>query len=169
MGRDLGADGVDRDQAQRAGKNGGFLRVCGVPHAHVGTVMLEHMARIDGNASMCGRRRQLERLRCEGGGGVDALGLGACAVAQAGGVAPPSAARQIPRPLAHAIFPISIEAHFHACPSYVARTRQGSVGQIESGWKSGPFDPRPQTGRGVIANWGLRRFGRGNVGGARVN
>jgi len=169
IGRDLGAEGGDRDQAQRAGKNGGFPWVCGVRHARVGTAMLERMARIGGNALMLERRRQLDRLT---GGAALAIGrraLGAIAAVQARGVAPPSAARQILCPLAHAIFRISTGSHFHACPSDVAETRQSFVSRIGSGWKSAPCDPRPQTGRGVIANWGLRRSRHGNVGGACVN
>lgn len=161
--------GIDLDQAQGAVRNGGFLRVCEVRSAHVGTAILERMAQSGGNASMLGRRRQLDRLTGGAALAIGRRGLGASAIGQVEGGGAPFAGRQILRPFAPAIFQISTESHFHACPGDVAETRQGFGGQIGSGWKSAPFDPQPQTGRGVIANWGLRRCGHGNVGGARVN
>jgi hypothetical protein len=179
IGRSAGAAGgiaqaegvalADLDQVQRVGGNGGNAWVSRVAHGPVGTAMLERGAQRRRNAWVRKRRRQLDRLTAGGALASDRRGAGAARPAQAGGVAPPSAAHQILRPLAHAIFPVSAESHFHACPCGLSEALQGFVGQIGSGWKWAPFGPRPQTGRGVSAKCGLRRLAYRSGGGVHVN
>lgn len=166
----LGASIGAVDQGARAsGKNGGFLRVCAGRLGRVGTAMLERGAQIGGNARFAERRQQLGRLTAGAALGADRLAMVAAEVAQAGGVAPPSPRGLILRPFAPAFFPISIETHFDDCPAASRQPRQVLRGRSGSGENAAPSEPCPDTGRGFLANWGLRRFGQRNGGGAHVN
>jgi hypothetical protein len=122
-----------------------------------------------GNAWVVERRRKLCRLT-GAAGRRDLVGVtGADRAAQAGGVAPPSAARPSLRPLAHAIFPISAECRFRACPAGSPEARQVGMRQTGPGARASLAVRHAATGRGVIANLGLCRSGKPSAGGGHVN
>lgn len=164
---DLGGS-ADLDQAQRSPKNGGFLRVSGCRSARVGTAMLEQVSESRGNAWIVEPRRKLCRLTSGTARGADRLALGGASAAAAGGVPPPCAARLVPSPLADAIFLISIDDRT-ACHAGPVNGRQ--VGGAETGPGDRAFRAlrRAAAGRGVNADWGLRRSGQPSGGSAHVN
>ena len=166
LGRAIGV--VDQG-ARATGKNGGFLRVSEGRSGRVGTAMLERAVQSGGNAWLVEARQQLGRLTAGAPGAADRRGLVAAGAVQAGGVPPPSPRAQILRPLAHAIFPVSIETQFDDCPAASRQPRQVLRGRSGSGESAAPSGPCPNAGRGFIAEWGLRRSGQRNGGGAHVN
>ncbi|CAD7335181.1 hypothetical protein SPHS6_00378 [Sphingobium sp. S6] len=165
---DLGGS-VDSDQAQHVVGNGGFLRFSGCRSARVGTAMLEQAGEKRGNTWVFEPRRKLCRLTSGAASGADRLALGRpSASAAAGGVAPPCAARQIPSSLADAIFQISIDDRI-ACHAGPVNGRQ--VGGAVTGPGDRAFRAlrHAAAGRGVNADWGLRRSGQPSGGSAHVN
>lgn len=160
---------VDRDQAQRVIGNGGFLRVSGCRSTHVGTAMLEQPRKGPANARIVEPRRNLCRLTSGGRGGADRLALGAAsASAAAGGGGPPCAARLVTSPLADAIFLISIDDRI-ACHAGPVNGRQVGVTKTGPGDRAFRALRHAAAGRGVNADWGLRRLGQPSGGGAHVN
>lgn len=101
---------ADRDQAERTGKNGGFLRVCAGRIGHVGMAMSECEVQAVGIPSLSGGGHKLSRLSAPR---RMALPLGAIegvgSIAQAEGAGPPAAPRPATCMVAHAIFWISID------------------------------------------------------------
>lgn len=160
---------ADLDQAQRLSRNGGFLRVSAGRSGHVGTAMLEQAGERRGNVWFVEPRRKLCRLTSGGAGRVLVGAAGADRRdAAAGGGAPPCAARQIPSSLADAIFLISIGDRT-ACHAGPVNGRQ--VGGSETGPGDRAFRAlrHAAAGRGVNADWGLRRSGQPSGGSAHVN
>jgi hypothetical protein len=161
--------GADRDQARRVGKNGGFLRVCAGRSGRVGTAMLEQVGEGRGNPWVVEPRRKLCRLNSGAARVALVGGAGADRLAQPEGGAPPSPRRPVPSPLADAIFLISAQSRFHACHAGKPEARQVRRGDTGPGDRASLAVRSAAPGRGVSADWGLRRSGQGNGGGAHVN
>lgn len=161
--------GADLDQGAALERNGGNAWVSGARIGHVQTPMFKHRGENGGNAWVVERRRKLCRLT----GAASTVGLvgasSAAAIAAPRGVAPPSAARPVLRPFAHAFFQISAQARFHACPAGSPEARQVGLGRTGPGVRASLAVRHAATGRGVIANLGLCRSGKPSAGGVHVN
>lgn len=101
---------ADRDQLGATDGNGGFLRVCAGRIGHVETAMSKRCGQGVGIAALSGDGHKLSRLSAPRRlapplGAMEGVG----SIVQAEGAGPPTAARPVPRMVAHAIFWISID------------------------------------------------------------
>ncbi len=169
---------ADLDQGARAqGRNGGFLRVCGVGSGPVGTGRLEQWAERRRNARFSACRRKLGRLTGTALAGRQGRAASidqgdAWARSAERGGRPPRAARLIPRPFAHAIFPDLDPASIDLIHDRAATVREGRQG---SNWPTGSGEASRVTaaqrgaGRGCIAGLEVRRSSETSGRRAHVN
>lgn len=131
---------ADRDQVGATGENGGFLRVCAGRIGHVETAMSKRRAQGTAIASLSGGGHKLSRLSAPRRlalplGAIEGVG----SIAQAEGGGPPTAARPVPRMVAHAIFWISINLLDHRIDAQRQDRGRRSISRGEMG--SGECDP----------------------------